>query len=62
MDSGTLQGLSTVVAFIAFIGVTAWAYSKRNKQAFDEAAQLPFADEPGMQAPAQQTTDGREQL
>ncbi len=45
MDAGTLQGLGTVVAFAAFIGVTLWAYSKGKKADFEEAAQLPFADE-----------------
>jgi len=61
MDSGTLQGLSTVVAFVAFIGVTWWAYSKSNQQAFDEAAQLPFADEPVAPPPEEEPeTKGRE--
>lgn len=31
---------------LAFIGVTVWAYSSYKKKDFDEAAQLPFADEP----------------
>lgn len=46
VDAGTLQGLGTVVALSAFVGVTVWAYSKGKKADFDEAAQLPFADEP----------------
>jgi cytochrome c oxidase cbb3-type subunit 4 len=32
--------------FIAFIGLVLWAYSSRRKENFDEAANLPFADEP----------------
>ena len=32
----------TVIAFIAFIGICFWAYSKKRKRDFDEAARLPF--------------------
>lgn len=38
----TLRSIMTVVAFIAFIGIVVWVWSKRNKADFDEAAQLPF--------------------
>jgi cytochrome c oxidase cbb3-type subunit 4 len=31
-----------VVSFITFIGILAWAWSRKNRQAFDEAAHLPF--------------------
>lgn len=37
----------TLMSFIAFIGVMVFAWSRRNKAAFDEAAMLPFADEEG---------------
>ncbi|HSH56721.1 MAG TPA: cbb3-type cytochrome c oxidase subunit 3 [Halomonas sp.] len=30
---------------VVFIGITVWAYSKRRKPDFDEAANLPFADD-----------------
>ena len=30
---------------ITFIGMCFWAYSSKRKKTFDEAAQLPFADE-----------------
>jgi len=46
MDIGTLRGLGTLLVLIAFVSVTIWAYSGRNKARFDEAANLPFADEP----------------
>jgi cytochrome c oxidase cbb3-type subunit 4 len=46
MDINTLRGIGTVLAMLAFIGVTVWAYSSYKKKDFDEAAQLPFADEP----------------
>jgi cytochrome c oxidase cbb3-type subunit 4 len=45
MDSGTFQGIITGVLILAFLGITAWAYSKRRKPDFDEAANLPFADD-----------------
>ena len=45
MDINTLRGLSTVFALLAFIGVCLWAYSKKRKDDFDEAANLPFADD-----------------
>lgn len=35
--------LTTVVGFLAFLGIVAWAWSARRKQAFDEAANAPFA-------------------
>ena len=45
MNIGILQGIGTVLAMVAFIGVCVWAWSSKNKQRFDEAAQLPFMDE-----------------
>ena len=46
MSFGTLMGLATVFAMVAFVGVCLWAWSDKRRQAFDEAANLPFADEP----------------
>jgi len=45
MDINTLRGLSTLFLLIAFIGLVFWAYSGKRKKEFDEAANLPFADE-----------------
>lgn len=45
MDINDLRGLATVLAMMAFIAVSYWAYSGRKKQDFEEAAQLPFADD-----------------
>jgi cytochrome c oxidase cbb3-type subunit IV len=41
-----LRALVTVISFVTFGGIVAWALSKRNKSAFDEAAMLPFTAEP----------------
>jgi cytochrome c oxidase cbb3-type subunit 4 len=38
-----LGSVTTVLAFVAFLGVVAWAYSKRRRAAFEEAANAPFA-------------------
>ncbi|OZB23150.1 cbb3-type cytochrome oxidase subunit 3 [Pseudomonas indoloxydans] len=46
MDIGMIRGIGTAVVFIAFIGVVLWAYSSKRKSNFDEAANLPFADDP----------------
>jgi cytochrome c oxidase cbb3-type subunit 4 len=45
MDINDLRGLSTAFLMVAFIGLCCWAYSKKRKKSFDEAANLPFADE-----------------
>jgi cytochrome c oxidase cbb3-type subunit 4 len=45
MDINDFRSLQTVLAFIAFIGIVIWAYSKRRKKSFDDAANLPFADD-----------------
>ena len=45
MDVNDLRIAVTVLSFVAFLGIVAWAWSRRNLSAFDEAAQLPFADE-----------------
>ncbi|GIC78787.1 MULTISPECIES: CcoQ/FixQ family Cbb3-type cytochrome c oxidase assembly chaperone [Moritella] len=39
------QGIYTLVLMAIFIAIIAWAYSKRQKSAFNEAANLVFADE-----------------
>ena len=45
MDINDLRGLSTAFLMVAFIGLCIWAYSSKRKKSFDEAANLPFADE-----------------
>ena len=45
MDINDLRGISTVFIMITFIGLCFWAYSSKRKKSFDEAANLPFADE-----------------
>jgi cytochrome c oxidase cbb3-type subunit 4 len=45
MDINTLRGITTALALIAFVGVWIWAWSSKRKPGFDEAANLPFADD-----------------
>ena len=35
----------TLFSFATFMGLVVWAWSRRNRDRFDEAAQLPFAPE-----------------
>lgn len=45
MDINDLRGISTLFVFVTFIGLCFWAYNSKRKKSFDEAANLPFADE-----------------
>ncbi|MCG3721371.1 cbb3-type cytochrome oxidase subunit 3 [Vibrio cincinnatiensis] len=45
MDIGTIHSIWTIVLFVSFIGVVWWAYGKKRKARFEEAANLIFADE-----------------
>ena len=45
MDINDLRSLVTVLTFALFLGIIRWTYSGKRKQAFDEAALLPFTDD-----------------
>ncbi|GAB1256814.1 cbb3-type cytochrome oxidase subunit 3 [Aurantivibrio plasticivorans] len=45
MDINTWRGISTIIVMIAFIAICWWAFAPRRKKRFDDAANLPFADE-----------------
>ncbi|MEZ5653392.1 MAG: cbb3-type cytochrome c oxidase subunit 3 [Burkholderiaceae bacterium] len=45
MDVNELRTILLVLCFLAFVGIVYWAYSPKSKRRFDEAANLPFADE-----------------
>lgn len=44
-DINTVRSIFTVLVFVAFIGVWIWAWSSKRKPDFDEAANLPFAED-----------------
>ena len=41
-----ISGIITGVLLASFLGITVWAYSARQRERFDDAAQLPLRDEP----------------
>ena len=45
-----LATATTVLSFLVFLGIVAWAWSSRRRSAFEEAANAPFAlpDETGV--------------
>lgn len=45
MDVNDLRVIITTLSFVIFLGIVFWAYSSRQKSRFDEAANLPFADD-----------------
>jgi cytochrome c oxidase cbb3-type subunit 4 len=45
IDINDLRIAATVVSFLVFIGIMAWAYSRRNREGFEHAAQIPFDHE-----------------
>ena len=45
MDINDLRSIVTVTGLLCFLLIVAWAYSKRSKKGFDEAANLPFAEQ-----------------
>lgn len=55
IDIGMVRGIGTALVLIAFTCVTLWAYSGKRAKAFDDAANLPFADEPKKQASRNET-------
>jgi len=46
MDINDIRILWTVVSFLVFLAIVVWAYSRQARRGFDEAAQLPFLDDP----------------
>jgi len=46
MSFTLIQSIWTIVIMVTFLGIVAWAYSSKRKSDFDEAAQLPFDDDP----------------
>ena len=53
MDINDLRSITTVMGLLCFLGIVAWAYGKSSKKGFEEAANLPFAenDDQGVASP-----------
>lgn len=45
MDINDLRSIVTVLAFVAFLGVVAWAYGAGARRGFEEAERLPFDED-----------------
>ena len=45
MDLNTLRGISTILVMIVFFAICWWAFSPKRKKRFEDAANLPFADD-----------------
>lgn len=45
MDINDLRSIVTVAGLLCFLGIVAWAYGKGSKKGFEEAANLPFAEQ-----------------
>ncbi|MEL4178136.1 cbb3-type cytochrome oxidase subunit 3 [Roseateles sp. PN1] len=45
MDINILRSIVTLVSMVVFLLIVGWAYSSRNKDRFDELAQLPLDEE-----------------
>jgi cytochrome c oxidase cbb3-type subunit 4 len=57
MDNGTVGTIFTLVVFISFVGVLIWAFSKKSKAGFDEAANLVFDDEKNVNLKQESSTN-----
>ncbi len=42
MDLTTMRILATLVSLCTFLVIAVWAYARRNRDRFDEAAAIPF--------------------
>jgi cytochrome c oxidase cbb3-type subunit 4 len=45
MDLNDIRSGVTVFSFLMFLGIVAWAWSRKRNEAFEAAAQLPFQEE-----------------
>jgi cytochrome c oxidase cbb3-type subunit 4 len=44
MNFGLLMGIWTIIVMILFLGIVVWAWSKKRKKEFDDAAMIPFRE------------------
>ena len=45
MDINDMRSVVTVVSMLLFVGIAIWTWQRSRRDAFDEAARLPFADD-----------------
>lgn len=56
MDSGTISGIVTAIFIVVFVAIVWWAFSKGNKQRFEDAGKLPLDDDDSQGIPPQRDT------
>lgn len=39
------SSVMTVISFITFVGIMWWAFTPKNRSSFEQASNLPFADD-----------------
>ena len=57
IEYSTLHSIFTVILFVGFVAFVIWAYSKKRKSDFDQAANLVFDDEQKAQQKNKQESD-----
>jgi cytochrome c oxidase cbb3-type subunit 4 len=45
LDLGLAGGVGTIFAMLAFVGIVAWAWSRKRKPDFDAASRLPLEED-----------------
>lgn len=40
-----ISGIVTLAALLSFLGITVWAWSRRNRARFDDASRLPLDED-----------------
>ena len=45
LDLNLLRSAVTVLSFALFVGIMTWTFQRKHREAFDEAAGLPFMDD-----------------
>jgi cytochrome c oxidase cbb3-type subunit 4 len=59
VDINDMRSLITVLAFLCFLAIVGWAYSKHAKAGFDEAAKLALSDEDLPASTGRQDQEGK---
>ena len=54
-----VRAVTTVLAFVAFLVVVAWAWSRRRREEFDKAANLPLEEDDAVRPAPRNTTSSR---
>ena len=51
MDIDVLRSIMTVLSFVTFVAIVAWAWSARARPRFERAARAPFEEDEPEQSP-----------